>query len=478
MGIVAAALIVAFTLPGPRAEAGSDWSPPALLYQTTDQVVDPSVSTDQEGAIHVFWVDRLSDPRNGEANARIMYSSNRQGRWTTPTDVVDMSGASAPTAAVDRTGTLSLIWHQTSGNLFRSAAPVESADRAAAWATPTNVQSTNASSDVVAGANGSVFLVYPGKGSSGVSFQSSADGGKTWSFPTTVAPAAPGSSSDYTRIAIGPDGTLHVVWTEFQLPNGWPPDGIFYARSTDGGKTWSTPLQVAQTGFNQGSVAAGPNGEVFIAWNGMSGVQGRYSRRSADLGLTWSDPTYWSAPKSTVMTVGGSTGLPGLVIDGAGIANVLFVEDNRVWYSSWNNPGWSAPEYLPSGDERGMPPINQPIDAKTRHIEQAVMAINRGNDLVVVFWDERPGMNRLWALTKAISASEAEILPFTTAVPLPSPTAVASHAASDPIVPSDHAALGPRAVPSDVRLTTMLSMIPVFLIVGSFIVARVWASRR
>jgi len=45
-------------------------------------------------------------------------------------------------------------------------------------------------------------------------------------------------------LSIGQDGTYHVVW----YTNGKKRKGLFYARSKDGGKTFSEPLPVGKPG--------------------------------------------------------------------------------------------------------------------------------------------------------------------------------------------------------------------------------------
>jgi len=67
-------------------------------------------------------------------------------------------------------------------------------------------------------------------------------------------------------------GYVYVTWTSFVDIDG---DGlqdtyhILFSRSIDGGATFSTPIQVSDTGnsTNQLSqVAVGPNGEVYVSW--------------------------------------------------------------------------------------------------------------------------------------------------------------------------------------------------------------------
>lgn len=82
----------------------------------------------------------------------------------------------------------------------------------------------------------------------------STDRGATWSAPIKIADMlAEGAFDPDTRIAIrdgagvpqvaaAPNGHLYVVWQDGRFVNGI--DSVAFSRSTDGGLTWSAPLQI------------------------------------------------------------------------------------------------------------------------------------------------------------------------------------------------------------------------------------------
>lgn len=71
----------------------------------------------------------------------------------------------------------------------------------------------------------------------------SADGGQSFSAPVAVTPqpeAVTADAENRPKIAVGADGSVHVSWTQSL---GKPMSAhIRYARSTDGGRTFSPPL--------------------------------------------------------------------------------------------------------------------------------------------------------------------------------------------------------------------------------------------
>ncbi len=84
------------------------------------------------------------------------------------------------------------------------------------------------------------------------------------------------------------DGNVYVVWTEFPLRG---PSRILFSRSSDGGRSYSQPLRLSQSGSGvQGAMPlVGARGELYVAWEDRSGVRTGYIRlrRSDDGGRTW-----------------------------------------------------------------------------------------------------------------------------------------------------------------------------------------------
>ncbi len=84
------------------------------------------------------------------------------------------------------------------------------------------------------------------------------------------------------------DGNVYLVWTEFPLRGA---SRILFARSTDGGKSFSNPIRLSTSGSGvQGAIpAVGSRGELYVAWEDRSGLQTGYIRlrRSDDAGKNW-----------------------------------------------------------------------------------------------------------------------------------------------------------------------------------------------
>ncbi|HSE13247.1 MAG TPA: sialidase family protein, partial [Rudaea sp.] len=108
----------------------------------------------------------------------------------------------------------------------------------------------------------------------------STDHGATWSTRVQVAQLLTVGTTDprtgafvrdgsiVPQIAVAPDGTLYVVWQDSRFSNG-ARDGIALARSSDGGLTWSAPVQVngvpAVPAFTP-NIAVRPDGSIGVTY--------------------------------------------------------------------------------------------------------------------------------------------------------------------------------------------------------------------
>jgi hypothetical protein len=159
--------------------------------------------------------------------------------------------------------------------------------------------------------------VIPKDSSTQIVISKSTDKGSTWSVPIPISPRKSGSSEDtsfgqsFPLATIGPNGEVYVVW------NDGIENGIGFAKSTDGGNTFTEPQiivryntfgkakYITNQGFRhtvKGKVRAeaypsivcdytgGPrNGYLYLCWAADS-IPNVYFSRSTDGGVTWSRP--------------------------------------------------------------------------------------------------------------------------------------------------------------------------------------------
>ena len=104
-----------------------------------------------------------------------------------------------------------------------------------------------------------------------VYLQSSRDQGRTWSPPIRVNPEAEAvrtQGESRPHIQIGPEGNLYVSW-DLNLERRFS-GHIRFSRSTDGGKSFSTPMTVNSNrdliGHRFNEMIMAPDGRILIFW--------------------------------------------------------------------------------------------------------------------------------------------------------------------------------------------------------------------
>lgn len=124
--------------------------------------------------------------------------------------------------------------------------------------------------EVVVDGRGVLHMTY-GHGQPGDGFYvQSVDQGKTWSAPVKLNHRAETVTTGAERgpkLALGKDGAIHVIWLGFYKKGG----GVWYTRSTDGGKTFEEErcLTEMRPGWDNATLAADKEGNVFTVWTGQ-----------------------------------------------------------------------------------------------------------------------------------------------------------------------------------------------------------------
>src|SRR5207244_2801841 len=164
---------------------------------------------------------------------------------------------------------------------------------------------------------GSCYLMWTDVVRHAISSQVSLDGGLTWSAPAVAA-----TSGAVAEPAVLPDGTVVVAYL---VGDGGP---IAAVRSTDGGDTFTAPLQVSDVQFDAPpglrtpplpSIAVDAGGRIVLAWadcrfrSVCAGNDPVFSTTTD--GVTWSPPvrmaalpTAWTAALATIGA--GAAGRP------------------------------------------------------------------------------------------------------------------------------------------------------------------------
>jgi hypothetical protein len=170
-------------------------------------------------------------------------------------------------------------------------------------------------------------IVFSGGSHGGeIFFARSGDGGKSFSEPINLSNTMAGcgkgrltekqwdnGSLDLIR---GPAGELFVAWTEYEGP-------LRFSRSTDGGRTFSAPLQVGGSTAQPArgpTLAIGAEGPLYLAWAVGEDPEGDIQLTvSNDRGQTFSPP-------EVVLDTARHSDAPKLAVDGKGGLHLVYHE--------------------------------------------------------------------------------------------------------------------------------------------------------
>lgn len=462
------------------------WTEPVNLSNTPTTSVSPDITADASGAVHVVWGEDVDE---STGNSDVIYYTRWDGTsWTQPVDVLMSpegfgSVAGTPAIAASADGYLHLVWTGGWGDtIYYSSAWAGDAGRASAWSKPIqlNSEAEQPGDPKIAIDDQAVLHViyYALEGEDqGIYHVRSEDGGRTWSRPNYVPDSRLGADRllGDTRLAASPGGIVHVVWMWTTAEEVFPPKGVFYARSADGGNSWSEPAAMAEGPFRYPNVATIGERIVHVTWSGTLTQRFQFHRWSADGGLTWTDPT-------PIPGLGGFSGYGGLAADSEGILHFAMptLDTN---YTTWNGQSWSVVEPIVRRD----PTITQ------QNARDAAIAVTEGNLIHVVVMNPVPIGNEQGYQFDICYVSRRVEAPYVPPDPLPTAGIVATRgptnsmpvvteSARTPTSTPDVAVVGPETAPpgqqarADPGSTLWVGVVAVMGAMATIVL--VWVGRR
>jgi hypothetical protein len=390
---------------------GIQWSPPINLSNSFSSSTYPFPVSDPYGNVHVFWAEDLggeavNPAQPFEKSNSIFYSQWNGTTWSEPIDLfftIDGGGYNYPSATLDPSGRLHLAWQGYAG-IFYSSVPLQEVGSVKAWAPVQSIAFFRGDGPhLFAGSNGVLHIVYAAWQNANsnlrdgnIYYQSSSDGGKSWSLPYRISEILPNveKQASYPSILVDQDQTIHIVWYQAEPP-GWNGSSIHYARSEDGGESWKIPVEMSRRSGNdtwtsKPELAMTANGEMHLTW-----VCGEYAFRchrwSIDGGETWFP---------TRRQFGNMLALAG---------NDTLVQDNRgtlywilqlrypsaLYYSTWTGTSWS-----------GLQTVNDGYLNDGHHV-RAVSSL--GNQIYLIIVDQT--MKEIWYMRGTTEASPLQPAP-------------------------------------------------------------------
>jgi len=327
-------------------ESGELWNSPINISGSGDNPSSqPFLLADPAGVAHLFYSQRVRRAL-GEGDT-LMYAAWDGRTWSKPVDIfISPKNAindsiSYPQAVIDEQGIIHLVWmgspRYPDYSLYYSNVQANEAGSATTWSKPIEVAND------LTGTNSSIALAYEPPDTlhaifarvrqgvtppehRAISYTRSTDGGKTWSEPVdlyTIAEQTNGASNAKI-IAVEPD-RVYATWSEWDdTGNG---QKVYFARSLDSGATWEKPQVLAQTKAGEyerdwANIASLGNNQLVVMWEGGFRAY-RHAMYSLNGGETWSEPI------DTFPGLIGENGYAEFAYDGAGKLHVFVAQRIR-----------------------------------------------------------------------------------------------------------------------------------------------------
>ncbi len=335
----------------PQPTATPIWSTPAPISAATQTISVPALVHDPLGRLHVFWTQ--------ESSGSIYYALWDGTIWSSPVSIINSPGGNPgnPSVIIHPTGALMLIWADAAvESVYFSQAPYSQAYTASSWDTPQSVPFLGLIAmepQLTLGVDGNVILaaavpLNEGRGLYILSGTNQNQAGQplTWSDPVLVFDAiqAGWDSLSDPRIAITPQGQIHLMWTRRSLPPAFEPTGL-YATHSSGipGDSSSEQVSIIDTDWS-------PVEEVMrgtLKWSSLSSVSSPDTLHriwqqttagqpvllhsvSSDQGNSWSDANQITGLENT-------SGPAGLSPNPAGGLDLVQVTERN---TPGSLPGW------------------------------------------------------------------------------------------------------------------------------------------
>lgn len=209
-------------------------------------------------------------------------------------------------------------------------------------------------------------------------------------------------------VSIGADGTVHALALAFDNPWGGTGSAIVASRSADGGRTWTAPATLAieqdtDLFLDKCTLTADPTrpGYAYAVWDRLAGVTGpaelstgpAWMARTTDGGITWEAPWILHDPGADAQTIssqivvqpdGALVNLLVLITQASATTPVVEVAALR---SVDAGLSWSGP-YLVSG--WGSVGVVDPLDGHRVRSGDIVptVAVDRGSGALYAAWQD------------------------------------------------------------------------------------------
>jgi hypothetical protein len=299
------AVCLCFLVAGSLASAQSSkvfFSTPTNLSHNADNTAvsySTHIAVDAQGNINVIWAEfDCLQVRPFTCTWHLYFTRSTDGATTfsTPRDIANLADGESlfgPQIVIDATGNISVAWEGdgVGANVFYT----RSIDGGLTFSLPLNLSLDNglaSDPDLALDSRGHINIVWqsqnPVDQTYNAFFSRSTDG---VTFTPATSLCASGESCNFPEIAIGAHNAINLVWAAATCADC--NDDAIFSRSTDGGATFSAPLNLSNSTdpmVSAPAITIDAKGAVNVVWSkGNTGSTQVFYTRSTN-GKAFSSP--------------------------------------------------------------------------------------------------------------------------------------------------------------------------------------------
>jgi hypothetical protein len=325
------------------------WSSPTSIISSAGEISSVSVVADNANLLHAVWAQSAS-----AGGDKTIYYARWNGReWTHILSILEppFGKVNHLATTIDAEGRLFLVWSGGEvGEIYFSWANANLAGNPSEWTAPLALpmpRSIGNAPDIVVAESGDIFVTYavPLNEQRGIYLIQSTDGGRTWTDPIQVLDGAASGWEIIDQPSLGStsDGNLHILFLRYPPPNGIAPKTLYYSYSEDNGKNWSTPEEVIGAEVTWSAVGGISEETAYRIWQEESkDVVDILLETSTDGGSSWSAPINFAELESR-------HAVPDVVLDNTGSLHLLQLSEKTTnelalqeWI--WDGTRWNQGE--------------------------------------------------------------------------------------------------------------------------------------
>ncbi|HJQ71315.1 MAG TPA: sialidase family protein [Blastocatellia bacterium] len=311
------------------------------LSKSPGEAFGPSVAINKKGKTRIY----VTYHDNQDGPTQVYFIQPKKGtKFRRPRNITTHNGgAFSPRVALDSSEAVNIVWGDIPTGQ-KQVVFVRSTDLGASFSAPLNVSRSSGDAfdpeiAIDPGDNINVAWEDTTPGVSVIMFARSTDRGETFSTPSRVS-TGEGRAIE-AHVFTNSAGHIFLTWVDESEGDRQ----AYFSRSTDGGATFSEPINVSQKPGAEISkpVITASGDTVYVAFqNDRRGDKQVFLTKSTNGGVSFSNPVQVSRSNNDVS--GGRAHSPAIVIDGRGVLHVAWIDssvigadEGLVIYANTNN---------------------------------------------------------------------------------------------------------------------------------------------